>query len=352
MSDWNPAAPFDRFGDMQDFDSMSPNPVVGVGSAPPMLRRGAPRQASIPYGYEERSVSFDDRYDILDNRDYTRISFGTLIIEDYGPHLNRTLPLGNRDDSADTYINHVLPEEDRQDAHDRGLEYSQRLALLPPTEAATLGLEPDLIMTERQREFCEEFLGFMAVLGHEGAEEFQLGNVQRGLIQGVASEWFARKLSPSYWKKLGWNDRCCEDAGERPMHATYRGFLGRVAAGETIDSDPEVLKAYPLQKLNGATWLYLCEDGLVRAKIDSGTLLPPPPPSFTTGPMARLECDYDPPRAEYAQRVTSELVNKTSGETRVFKFLTFPGRVLAYPPKQRLVDIAGRAITRFSAQTA
>jgi hypothetical protein len=349
MSDWNSTAPYDRYGDMQDLDDgMGASPAVGVGPSPSMLRRPAARQPSLPHGYDIRPVTFDDRYDTLDNRDYTRISFGTLISEDYGRLISPDLPLGNRDDSADPYVNKIPPEDDLQDAHDRGLKYSQQLTLLRPTEAATLGLEPDLVMTERQREFCEEFLGFMAVLGHEGAEELQLGNVPRGPIAG-ASEWLARKLSPSCWKMLGWNDRSCEEAGERPLSAAYQGFLGRVAAGETVDNDPELVKAYPLQKLNHATWLYLCEDGLIRAKVEASTLLPPPTPGFTTGPTARLHCDYDAPRADYAQRVTHEIVNKTSGEVRAFKFLTFPARVLAYPPKQRLVDIAGRAITRLSA---
>lgn len=353
MSDWNAAIPFDRFTDMPDIDDgMGASPAIGIGPSPAMLRRPPMRQPQVPHGYDVRQVSSDDPYDVLDNRDYRKISFGTLISEDYGRLLRRDLPLGSRDDSKDPYIDGILTADDREDAHQRGIDYSSKLVTLSPTEAAALGLEPDLIMTKKQREFCEDFLGFMAVLGHEGAEEFELGNVERGSIPGVASEWLSRKLAPSCWKVVSWNDRCCEESGQRPLSAAYRSFIGRVAAGETVDADPEMMKAYPLQKLNSDTLLYLCEDGLVRAKVDSKTLLPPPPPGFTTGPLARLDCDYDPPRADYARRITHELVNKTTGEARAYKFLTFPARVLAYPPKQRLVDIAGRAITRLSAQTA
>jgi hypothetical protein len=321
----------------------------GTVSAAPHARQ---QSAPLPPGYEVQQVPISRRFAILDARDYTRISFGTLLTQDYGRLVKPSLPLGERDDSTDRQLRKLPSSDDCDSDCERGIQYASRLLRLPAPEAVKQGIEPDLIMTKRERRFCEEFLGFMAVLDHDGAEEFSLGTASRPGNPRLAAEWLLNKLRTVQWKTLNWNDRAREAVGDRPVSSGYRSFLGRVAAGETIDGEPEKIKAYPLQKLNPDTWLYLCEDGNVRARVDSKTLLPPPPPGFSNGPVASLSQEYDIEREVFARTVTHQLEHKDRGESRPFKWITHPARVLSYPPKQRLADIAGRALTRLSADAS
>ncbi|HEU4914135.1 MAG TPA: hypothetical protein VFT16_01890 [Candidatus Saccharimonadales bacterium] len=300
----------------------------------------------IPHGYELRSASPSDRYDILYSRDYTRISFGTLVTEDYRQVIPITLPLGSRDDTPDPLLTGLPTHDEARMNSERAGDYVCGLALKPLPEAIKKGVDLDLIMTKREQTFCNDFLGFMAVLNHNGAESLQVG----GTFSGRIAQTLGQLLRPARWTKVSWNKRACEATGEKPLSSAYSSFLGRIATDVMINDPPKRIKAYPLQKLNADTWLYLCEDGKARVKVGSDMLLPPPPPGFANGPTASLSHEYGEMRGLTAVRVSTELVNKTNGETRPFQTHVFPGSVLSYPPKQRLVDIAGRALTQLSTQ--
>jgi hypothetical protein len=258
------------------------------------------------------------------------------------------MPLGDRDDTPDFALTGYPTSDEAQTACDRTADYLYDITGKPLSEAVKEGVDLDLIMTKREQTFCNDFLGFMAVLNHDGAENLQLG----GTFPGRTARALGELLRPVRWTKVSWNNRACEATGEKPLSSAYCGFLGRIATDGTIDDPPERIKAYPLQKLNQDSWLYLCEDGKARVKLDPGVLLPPPTPGFANGPTASLSSEYGEMRGLTVVQVTKELVDKTNGETKPFQTHVFPGSVLSYPPKQRLVDIAGRALTRLSARTA
>lgn len=337
----------DSFQSGQNIDLGRTSPtgrIAGVDSR----RQRQGQTPSVPRGYDLRELPPNDRYAILYNRDYRRISFGSLITVDYGQLLTPDMPLGDRDDTPDFLLTGLPTTEETRINSERAGDYLCDLTFKPLPEAAKEGVDLDLIMTPREQTFCNDFLGFMAMLNHSGAEDLQLGST----FPGRTAQALGQLLRPARWTKVSWNNRACEATGEKPLSSAYCSFLGRIATDEIIADPPERMKAYPLQKLNADTWLYLCEDGKARAKVDPDVLLPPPTPGFANGPTASLSREYGEMRGLTAVQVTKELVDKTNGETKPYQTHVFPGSVLSYPPKQRLVDIAGQALTRLSARSA
>lgn len=306
--------------------------------------RRMPTVDAIPSGYTLETTQDEDPYAKLYAREYWAISFGTLLSQDYGQMITGDIPLGARDDSPEPLA--CLPGEDAWEKHyKRVVDYSQLLAHLPPAEAAELGADTDLLLTRRDSQFCTEFLGAMAVLGHKGAERLRLGNVQRSANVEAAAAWLTSKLTPAHWARAKWSTlHWSEIKGTKELPADYRRFIGHVAAGDTRKPDVSSVHAYPLHKLNPDTWLYLCEDGKVRVKIDSHTLLPPSAAGGTYAPTAKLAVDFEPPSGEPAYHATQELVRINDGVRLRYKFKSYGYRVLAHTAKQRLVDVAGKAL--------
>jgi hypothetical protein len=314
--------------------------------APALQPRGRrmPTVDTIPPGYTLETVQGEDPYVKLYAREYWAISFGTLLSQDYGNVITGDIPLGAQDNSPEPLAS--LPGEDAWEEHyKRIVDYSQQLAHLPPAEAAELGADTDLLLTRRDSQFCTEFLGAMAVLGHKGAERLRLGTMQRSTNVEAAAAWLTSKLTPARWAHAKWSIlHWSESKGTKELPADYKRFIGHVAAGDTHKQDVSSIRAYQLQKLNPDTWLYLCEDGKVRVKIDSGTLLPPSAAGGPYAPTVKLAVDHEPPKDEPAYHATQELVRINDGVRLRYKFRSYGYRVLAYPAKQRLVDVAGKAL--------
>lgn len=308
-------------------------------------RREPPKAYAIPDGYDLIQRTEPDPYAQKDARDYPSISFGTLLLQDYGTLVTPDLPIGERDDTpvaSSSWPGQEAPTEHYR----RSMTYAKSLSKLTPPEAAKLGIDLDLLLTQREVIFCQEFLGLMAILGHQGSEHLRLGHVPPATDSKAAVDWLTGKLTPARWQQAKWNDRDWSEAtGQKPMPSDYQGLIGHVAAGRTQGGSLSTVQAYPLHKLNPDTWLYVCEDGKVRVKIDSQTLLPPSSASRSYAPTCNLSVDFDPPIGDpMPSHVTHELLRKADGVRIPHKLKSYSARVLAYPAKQRLVDIAGRAL--------
>jgi len=303
-------------------------------------------QVAVPRGAILEANNNSDPYERREARDYRRISFGTLLLEEYGDFADKSLPLGNRDDSP-AHPGVTSPADGRWDEHHQeSKQYAKLLVSLDPSEAAKLGVDPDLLLTERETQFCRSFLGFMAVLGHEGSEELTLGNVAPAADQEDAVHSLTEKLSPAYWSPVA--SRHWADTGEsKPLTDSYKYLIRQMAAGKTHGPDLSTVQAYPLHQLNPATWLYLCDDGLIRVKLNATTLVPPAAADNIHAPTCNLAVDFSKPQKPFVQHVTHEYV-LPSGLRRTFRAKTYGSGVLAYPAKQRLVDIAGKALVNRS----
>lgn len=272
-----------------------------------------------------------------------RTSFGNHLKADYGKFIPHGLLLGDLVDGRPAF------EDERSSGDVIHIWHAYADAFNQPTAAtAGEGMPLELLVRDCDEKFCREFLACMESLGFDGAERL-LPATTRRLKQQLNRDSYALFeslrdiLTPDLWEREPMFKYQPTKAtvpvsdGKDVLGGMYVRFLRQLARGALAPGDTGgSMAAYPLERMNDDTWLYLCEDGLVRAKIGRNIAIAPP----YSRALTRRGYDLGIPNAVIA--------DQDIGDFRIFK----PKRIdqgdplppapdkYASSPRQRLVELA------------
>ncbi len=231
-----------------------------------------------------------------------------------------------------------------------------------PTKATVrAGMPLELLVRDCDEKFCREFLTCMASLGFEAAERLIPATAERLEQQlGVNSSEIAKTLealvTPEVWEQEPMfkyrpsKSTLPRSDGPDALSGSYGKFLRKLADDSLPPTyNNRAIRGYPLERMNNTTWLYLCEDGLLRVKIGSNLVVAPPPSRSLT----RRGYNLAIPNATIPKEYLEEATVRIGKPKRIALGEPLPTQPdeLASSPRQRLIEISAHVLASRSRTT-
>lgn len=226
-------------------------------------------------------------------------SFGATLMHDYPDLVPEELPIGEIREALADYTpldnsddHYGLTSTDPDVRFKMWCEYRDTFRTIDK-QTLYAGMPPELLTNSIiDLTCCREFLVCMRSLQYAQSEELhaatttdlhrQLGTTsaeetEQVLVQTLtAAKWGRKPLKPNDFYLRGITVPTIEGY-EDSVKGSYRQFIRRLVKGELDDGvQDRAIRAYPLERMNPDTWLYLCEDGLLRAKVGDNIAIAPP----------------------------------------------------------------------------